>query len=243
MELKGKTALVTGGGIRLGRAYALALAKEGVNLAIHYNRSASPAEETATLAREMGVEAITVGADFNNISAVEALFPKIHEHFETVDILINNAAIYLRGNGMETDREMWESQFRINLQTPFILIQAFTQQLPKGRPGRILNIADAQILQHRPDHFAYRLTKLALVEMTRMFALELAPDITVNAFAPGIMLPLADREDIDLEAYARNHVPLQRTGSPEIAVENALHLIKSDFTTGAFLRVDGGQYL
>ena len=76
MELKGKTALVTGGGIRLGRAYALALAKEGVNLAIHYNRSASPAEETAMLAREMGVEAVTVGADFNNISAVEALFPK-----------------------------------------------------------------------------------------------------------------------------------------------------------------------
>ena len=159
MELKGKTALVTGGGIRLGRAYALALAKEGVNLAIHYNRSASPAEETTTLAREMGVEAVTVGADFNNISAVEALFPKIHEHFETVDILINNAAIYLRGNGMETDREMWESQFRINLQTPFILIQAFTQQLPKGSPGRILNIADAQILQHRPDHFAYRLNQ------------------------------------------------------------------------------------
>ncbi len=76
-----------------------------------------------------------------------------------------------------------------------------------------------------------------------MFALELAPDITVNAFAPGIMLPLADREDINLEAYAQNHVPLRRTGSPDIAVENALHLIKSDFTTGAFLRVDGGQYL
>ncbi|QRN83923.1 SDR family oxidoreductase [Chloroflexota bacterium] len=243
MELKGKTALVTGGGIRLGRAYALALAKEGVNLAIHYNRSLEPAEETAKLARELGVKAVTFGADFNDLTAVEALFPEILKHFDSVDILINNAAIYLRGDGLETDREMWESQFRINLQTPFTLIQAFAHQLPKGRPGRILNIADAQILQHRPDHFAYRLTKLALVEMTRMFALELAPNITVNAFAPGIMLPLADREDIDLEAYAKSHVPLQRTGSPEIAVENALHLIKSDFTTGAFLRVDGGQYL
>ena len=243
MELKGKTALVTGGGIRLGRAYALALAKEGTNLAIHYNRSAGPAEETAQLAREMGVEAITVGADFNNIADVESLFPYILNHFEAVDILINNAAIYLRGNGRETNREMWESQFRINLQTPFILIQAFASQLPKGRPGRVLNVADAQVLQHRPDHFTYRLTKLALVEMTRMFALELAPDITVNAFAPGIMLPLADREDVDLEAYAKTHVPLQRTGNPDIAVENALHLIKSDFTTGAFLRVDGGQYL
>ena len=243
MELKGKTALVTGGGIRLGRAYALALAREGVNLAIHYNRSASPAEETVQIAREMGVEAITVGADFNDLAAVEALFPEILSHFKVVDILINNAAIYLRGSGMETNREEWESQFRINLQTPFILIQNFASQLPQGRPGRILNIADAQILQHRPDHFAYRLTKLALVEMTRMFALELAPNITVNAFAPGIMLPLADREDVNLEAYAKTHVPLRRTGNPEIAVENALHLIRSDFTTGAFLRVDGGQYL
>ncbi len=243
MELKGKTALVTGGSIRLGRAYALALAREGANLAIHYNRSAAPAEETAQLARAEGVEAITVAADFNNPAAVDTLFPQVLNYFEVVDVLINNAAIYLRGNGMETDREKWESQFRINLQTPFMLIQAFARQLPKGRPGRVLNIADAQILQHRPDHFAYRLTKLALVEMTRMFALELAPDITVNALAPGIMLPLADREDVDLEAYAKEYVPLRRTGTPEIAAENALHLLKSDFTTGAFLRVDGGQYL
>lgn len=243
MELKGKTALITGGGIRLGRAYALALAKEGVNLAIHYNRSAAPAEETAQLAHSMGVDAITVGADFNDLTTVEKVFPKALAHFEAIDILINNAAIYLRGDGMETNQEMWESQFKINLQTPFILIQSFAKQLPEGRPGRILNIADAQILLHRPDHFAYRLTKLALVEMTRMFALELAPNITVNAFAPGIMLPLADREDVDLEAYAQNNVPLKRTGNPEIAVENALHLLKSDFTTGAFLRVDGGQYL
>jgi glucose 1-dehydrogenase len=243
MELKGKTALITGGGIRLGRAYALALARKGVNLAIHYNRSADPAEETAELAREMGVQAVTVGADFNQLEEAKKLFPQILAHYPEVDILINNAAIYLRGTGLETDRDMWESQFRINLQTPFMLIQSFARQLPKGRPGRILNIADAQILQHRPDHFAYRLTKLALVEMTRMFALELAPNITVNAFAPGIMLPLADREDVDLEAYAEQHVPLKRTGNPEVAAANVLHLIESDFTTGAFLRVDGGQYL
>lgn len=243
MELKGKTALITGGGIRLGRAYALALAAEGVNLAIHYNRSEVPAEETAEEARKFGVDAVTVGADFNELSEVENLIPQALEHTRQIDILINNAAIYLRGNGLETDRENWDSQFRINLQTPFILIQAFARQLPKGQPGRILNIADAQILQHRPDHFAYRLTKLALVEMTRMFALELAPDITVNALGPGIMLPLAGNKDVDLQVYAEENVPLKRTGSPEIAVQNGLHLIKSDFTTGAFLRVDGGQYL
>lgn len=243
MDLKHKTALVTGGGIRLGRAFALALAREGANLVIHYNNSKAPAEETAQLAREFGVEAITIGANFNHLDAVNEIYPKIHNHFECVDILINNAALYLRGSGLETNREIWEKQFRVNLKTPFFLIQAFAQQLPQDRQGRVLNIADAQIIQHKPDHFAYRLTKHALVEMTRMYAIELAPRITVNALGLGIMLPLAGKEDVDLKAYANKHVLLERTGNPEIAAENAIHLIKSDFTTGAFLRVDGGQYL
>jgi len=243
MELKGKTALITGGGIRLGRAYALALAGEGANVVVHYNSSKGPAEETAQAARRLGVEAISVGANFNEIQAVKALFPKALEHFDGIDILINNAAIYLRGAGLETTQENWEKQFRINLQAPFILTQAFARQLPEGRPGRVLNIADAQIIQSKPDHFAYRLTKVGLVEMTRMFALELAPQITVNALGLGIMLPLAGNEDVDMQAYAEKYVPLCRAGSAEIATQNALHLIKSDFTTGAFLRVDGGQYL
>jgi len=243
MELKGKTALVTGGGVRLGRAFALALAREGANVVVHYNSSEEPAEETAQKARYLGVEASTVEANFNDIQAVETVFPKALSKFDCIDILINNAAIYLKGTGIETERETWEKQFRINLQAPFILTQAFARQLPEERSGRIVNIADAQIIQRKPDHFAYRLTKYSLVEMTRMFARELAPQITVNALGLGIMLPLAGKEDVDLQAYAEKHVPLNRTGSPEIAAENALHLIKSDFTTGAFLRVDGGQYL
>lgn len=243
MELQGKTALVTGGGIRLGRAFALAMAKEGANILVHYNNSQEPAEETAELVREQGVQAFTISADFNNMEAVERVFPQTNQFFNHVDILINSAAIYLKGTGLETDRDTWEKQFRINLQAPFILIKTFAQQLPENMRGRVLNIADAQILQYKPDHFAYRLTKHAVVEMTRLFAIELAPQICVNALGLGIMLPLAGNEDVDLEAYAEKYVPLKRTGSPEIAARHALHLIKSDFTTGAFLRVDGGQYL
>ncbi len=243
MELQGKTALVTGGGIRLGKAFSLALAKEGVNIIVHYNSSQKPAEETAEEIRSLGVKAVTIGANFNNPDSVEQIIPQARHHFDQVDILINNAAVYLKGKGLETSREIWEKQFRINLQAPFILTRAFALHLPNGQPGRVLNIADAQIIQHDTDHFAYRLTKYALVEMTQMFALELAPEITVNALGLGIMLPLAGKEDVDLQAYADKYIPLKRTGSPEIAVENALHLIKSDFTTGAFLRVDGGQYL
>ena len=243
MELKGKTALVTGGGIRLGRAFALALAKEGVNLAVHYNRSGEPAEETVQQAQSFGVNAVAIGADFSNHTEAMGLFPRVLEHFDRVDILINNAAIFLKSTGMETDLDTWESQFRINLQIPFFLTQAFAKQLPKRQPGRVLNIADAKILKHQTSHFAYQLTKVALVEMTRMFAKELAPSITVNALGFGFMLPLAGNEDTDHEAHIQNNIPLARTGSPEIAAVNALHLIRSDFTTGAFLVIDGGQYL
>ena len=243
MELKGKTALVTGGGIRLGRAFALAMANEGANIVVHYNHSQEPAEKTALQVREFGVDAFTFRVNFDDIDEVESVFKQSRQFVEHVDILINSAAIYLKSTGLETNRATWEKQFRINLQAPFILIKNFAQQLPENLSGRVLNIADAQIRDPKPDHFAYRLTKNALAEMTRLFALELAPQITVNALGLGIMLPLAGNEDADLEAYANKYVPLKRTGSPEIAAQNALHLIKSDFTTGAFLRVDGGQYL
>ena len=133
MDLKGKTALITGGGIRLGRAFALALARQGAHLAVHYNSSEAPAEETAQLARSLGVRAVTVEANFNSIDAVERVFPKALAEFDRIDILINNAAIYLKGTGEETSRETWEKQFRINLQAPFILTQAFARQLPPGQ--------------------------------------------------------------------------------------------------------------
>jgi glucose 1-dehydrogenase len=243
MELRNKTALITGGGIRLGKAFALALAKEGANVIVHHHSSAKPAEETAQMCKSLGVDAYVYQANFNDNLMVDKVFQDLQSFASHIDILINNAAIYLKARGLETDRETWEKHFRINLETPFFLIQAFAKQLPKGFQGRVINIADAQIIQYRTDHFAYRLTKFALVEMTRLFAKELAPDITVNALGLGIMLPLAGKEDVDLDQYAKENIPLNRTGSPEIAAENAIHLLKSDFTTGAFLRVDGGQYL
>ncbi len=113
MELQGKTALITGGGVRLGRAFALGLAKEGVNLAIHYNSSKSPAEQTTEEARSLGVNAVAIGADFNNLDDVQQLFPRALKSYACIDILINNAGIYLEGFGMETDRETWEKEFRI----------------------------------------------------------------------------------------------------------------------------------
>lgn len=243
MELAGEVALITGSGIRLGRAIALALAEKGCHLALHYNRSAEDAQEVALLARQAGVRADLFGADLSNPEAVETLSQQVQASFGHYDILINNAAVYLKGSGLDTSAEMLERQFRLNLFAPILLIRAFARQLPQDLMGKVVNISDAKTFRHQTDHFAYRLTKHAINEMTRMYALELAPRITVNAVAPGIMLPLAGFEHVDMQALGEKRVPLQRVGSPQIIAENVLHILAQDFMTGAILQVDGGENL
>jgi glucose 1-dehydrogenase len=242
MDLKGKKALITGSGIRLGRAIALALAAEGCNLALHYHHSAEEVKEVQTAALKMGVQAEIFQADLSNPEQLQQLIQAVTTAFGHIDILINNAGVYLKGKGMETTPEILEQVFRINLFAPLLLTRAFAQQLPEGFQGKVINISDAKVFRHQPDHFAYRLTKSSINEMTALFALELAPNITVNAIAPGVMLPLAGHEDADLQDLAEKRIPLKRIGSPEIIAENVLHILHQDFMTGTVIRIDGGEW-
>jgi len=241
MELAGKTALVTGSGVRLGKAISRALAENGCQLVLHYNSSAEGSEEVRAYADSLGVRALTYQADLTDPEELRGLVRFGTTKFGHLDILINNSAIYLPGKGMDTTPELLEKQFRLNLFAPVLLIREFAAQLPEGQPGKVVNISDSKVFRHQPDHFAYRLTKAAVNEMTLMFALELAPQITVNAIAPGVMLPLAGREDTDMQALADRRIPLKRVGSPEIIAENVLHILWQDFMTGTILRVDGGE--
>lgn len=243
MELRGKTALVTGGGIRLGRAIVKMLAQEGCNIAIHYNRSQKEAEEVRQEALSFGVNAEIFSFDLYDFENLDSLVDSVNEKMGTIDILVNNAGNYKKASGLETNLRVLNNSFNVNLFAPWWLIKAFVKQLPEGQQGRIINICDAGIFTTKSDHFAYRLTKKALAEMTRMFALELAPNITVNAIAPGIMLPLAGYEHLDMEKVAGNKVPLKRIGSPEIIAENALHILRQDFMTGSIIKIDGGEYI
>lgn len=243
MNLSGKTALITGSGIRLGRAIALALAQQGCNLALHYNTSVEPVNEVRTLVRGKHVGAELFQADLSDLSITEQLFDRIRERMGSVDILINNASVYTSGSGLVTTIDSVETTFRLNLFAPLLLTKKFAQQLPEGRQGKVINISDAKTFVTRKDHFAYRLTKTALNEMTRMFALELAPNITVNAIAPGIMLPLAGFEHIDMDAVAERRIPLKTIGSPEIIAENVIHILEQDFMTGSIIKIDGGESL
>ena len=241
MELADKTALVTGSGVRLGKAISRALAEKGCQLLLHYNSSAEGSEEVRDYAESLGVKARTFQADLTNPDALRALVAFGAAEFGHLDILINNSAIYLSGKGLDTTPEILEKQFQLNLFAPVLLIREFAGQLPDGLSGKVVNISDAKVFRHQPDHFAYRLTKAAVNEMTLMFALELAPRITVNAIAPGVMLPLAGREETDMQALAERRIPLKRVGSPEIIADNVLHILSQDFMTGTIIRVDGGE--
>jgi len=243
VDLKGKNALVTGSGIRLGRAIALALGREGCNLALHYNTSVESVVQVKSNLEKMGVRAQVFQQDLEDVSHVQDLMSRVCKEFGNIDILINNAGIYPQGYGKSATPETIGRVFSINLFSPWLLISAFAKQLPQDMQGKVINISDARVFRHGTDHFSYRVTKDAINTITAMFALELAPNITVNAIAPGIMLPLQGYEHIDLQAVADRQIPLRQIGSPEIVAQNVLHILNQDFMTGHVIRVDGGEFL
>lgn len=241
MELNGKVALITGSGIRLGRAIASVLAEAGCDLALHYHHSAIEAKSLRDELSSFGGRYELFQADLGDPAQIDKLMHGIYSRFSHLDILINNAGIYPNGTGLEIDSTLLEEVFRVNLFSQILLIKAFARQLPENMQGKVVNISDSKVNKHGIDHFAYRLTKSAINEMTLQFALELAPRITVNAVAPGIVMPLAGREDMDMQPVVEKRVPLKRIGSPEMIAENVLHLLKQDFITGQIIRVDGGE--
>jgi pteridine reductase len=242
MELKGKVALVTGGAIRVGKALALALAEQGVKIALHYGRSLEAAEETAAAIQGAGSEATLLTADLSESGAAVDLIERAHDRFGRLDILVNSAAIFLPGGIGDTTERDWDQQFAINLKSPFFLAQAFAIRHQPGEPGLIVNIADWRAFRPGPDYLAYTLTKAGIVTMTRSLASALAPQIRVNAIAPGAILPPPGKDDNYLKRLAEK-IPLARSGSPKELAKGLLYLAEADFVTGEVLFIDGGEHL
>ena len=244
MELKGKVALITGGATRLGRGITLALARAGCHVFIHYGHSIGPAQQTQVDAKALGVDAYLHAADLSEEKATQAIIPAAQKQFHKLDILINNAAIFPETDTFtETDMALWERMLAVNLRAPFLLSRAFAAQVPEDGQGKIINITDSRVRRPGTDHFVYRLTKGGLWQMTEMLALELAPRISVNAVAPGAILPPPGKDSGYLEKIARERVPLKRSGSADDVGESVLYLLRQDFLTGTILPVDGGEFL
>lgn len=244
MDLNGKTAVVTGGAIRVGRALVLALAEAGCNVFIHYGRSAGPAIQTKEDAEAFGVKAAINSANLANVDAAKRVMETAVSTFGHIDILINSAAIFPEDDTFaDTDSVLWDQIMNINLRAPFLLSQQFVTQLPTDTPGKIINILDARLRHPATDHFVYRFAKGSLWQMTEMLALELAPQIAVNGVALGAILPPPGKDASYLENIAQERIPLQRAGSAEIVAENVLHLLRQDFLTGVVIPLDGGEFL
>ena len=243
MDLNGKVAIVTGGSVRLGKAIVLCLAEEGVKIGLHYNQSAEQAECTLEEITSLGSTGILIQADFRRpLRAAEKIVEKTLSEFHRVDILINSAAIFEESSLSSVTGEHWDRHFDVNLKAPFFLCQQFAQHLEPGKRAQIVNIADWRGTRPGNDHPVYTLTKSALVAMTNSLALHLAPDIQVNAIAPGAVLPPPESDQNYLKQIA-DTIPLRRTGTAKDVTNALLYLLRSNFITGEVLHVTGGQQL
>jgi NAD(P)-dependent dehydrogenase (short-subunit alcohol dehydrogenase family) len=238
-RLRGRTALVTGAGRRIGRAIALALAQAGVNVAVHYSSSGSEAGQFVEEVKRHGVQAWAVHADFNQSAETETLIARTLKETHSLDFLVNSAAIFLPGTLRDLDFAGLMEHMRVNAWTPLLLSRDFARL---AGTGKIVNLLDARIAAGDSAHVGYLLSKQALAGLTRMMALEFAPRITVNGIAPGPILPPPGKGEGYLRQVAET-VPLQRHGEPADIAAAALYLLESDFVTGQILYVDGGQHL
>lgn len=239
MDLAGRSALVTGGGRRLGRAIAIALGARGMRVAVHYHRSAAGARETAEAIAAAGGAATLVQADLRDAAAAPRLVDAAVAAHGALDVLVNSAAEMVRTPVGEVGVGEWDDLFALNLRAPFFLSQAAAPHLARAR-GAIVNIADIAADETWPAYVPYSLTKSGLAHLTRSLARVLAPDVRVNAVAPGaVQLP----DDWDASAAARlaATTPLGRLGAPEDVTRAVLYLLEADYVTGAVLPVDGGR--
>jgi pteridine reductase len=241
VELKGKVALVTGAGTRVGRAIALALGKAGMRVGVHYASSQKGARDTAEEIIRGGSEARTLPGDLMD----PATGPRLVEHtvkvFGTIDVLVNSAAVMLRTPVGEVLVEDWDAMFALNLRAPFFLCQVAARAMA-DRGGAIVNIADLAAFETWRAYIPHSITKSGIVQMTRGLAHALAPKIRVNAIAPGPVL-LPDGWTQEQADKLISTTPLGRLGSPEDVAQAALYLLSADYVTGETIIVDGGRHI
>jgi pteridine reductase len=238
-----RVALVTGGAVRVGRAIVLDLASRGYRIAIHANQSLDRAQALVKQLAEAGHEAAAFGADLRDEEATRAMIDRARRHFGRLDALVNNAAIWsptpLAGTAADDLRKFFE----VNALAAFICCQQAGQiMLQQAEGGAIVNIGDWAVERPYRDYGAYFMSKAAIPTMTRLFAVELAPRVRVNAVLPGPVM-LSDSISAAEQQRAIAGTLLQRPGRPENVAQAVAALLENDFATGVCLPIDGGRTL
>ncbi|RMF77114.1 MAG: SDR family oxidoreductase [Planctomycetota bacterium] len=240
MTVERRVALVTGAAKRIGRAIALRLARRGYSIAVHYHLSGGEARKTCEECHRLGVHASCFQADLADDDAPRMLAKSVLSRFGRLDVLVNNASVFERMNVAGFDRTAWDRTLAINVSAPMALTAALAEALRAAR-GRVVNLGDAGVRRAWPNHLAYITSKGALETLTRTLARGLAPEVTVNAVAPGIA---AWPDDYDAATRERllAQVPLARSGTPEdVAAAVEYFVCEAEYVTGVVLPVDGGR--
>jgi pteridine reductase len=241
MELRGRVALVTGAGRRLGRAIAVALGGRGADVVVHYHASEGGARETAAEIERAGSRARVLRADLRDADASRILADEAAAAFGGLDILVNSAAEMPRTPFGETTAEVWDAAFALTLRAPFLLAQAAAPHLT-ARGGAIVNLADLAAFETWPDYVPHGVAKAGVVQLTRALARVLAPRVRVNAVAPGAVLLPESWGAREAERLAAT-TPLGRIGTPADVVGAVLWLLEADYVTGETIIVDGGRHV
>ena len=240
MALEGKWVFITGAARRVGRQLALAVARAGGNVAIHYGRSQDEAISLSQEIEAMGRKVHRVQADLTNPAQVGTLIQLASEHGPLYG-LVNNAAIFESRTWQDTTLDDWNRSLMVNLLTPFLLSQAFARHLPAGANGRIVNILDWRALRPGVDHLPYTISKAALAALTHSLAASLAPTITVNGLALGAVLPPSDGNPT---AGLLKNVPAARWARSDEVGQALIFLLDGPaYITGEIIHVDGGRHL
>ena len=238
MKLEGRCAIVTGAGHRVGRALAVALGAEKMNVAVHYNRASKEANETVALIENAGGAAKSFGADLTDGDAPQKLVDAVAKEFGAIHVLVNSAAVMKRQPFGTVTAADWAETMTLNLRAPFMMAQSAAGHMTEG--GSIVNISDLAAFETWPSYIPHSISKAGVVKMTEGLARVLAPSIRVNAIAPGAVL-LPDEWSEQTGERLVDTTPLRRLGDPEDVVDAMLYLLHSDYVTGETIVVDGGR--
>src|SRR5213079_647087 len=240
MKFSGKVALVTGAGKRLGRAVALRLASEGADVAVHYRGSDAEATEVVAQIEKLGRRAVAMRAELTSVEEIRGLVQRAAHEFGRIDVLVNSAANFLPSSVISTTEEIWDESLDTNVKGPFFLAQAAAPWLRRSN-GAIVNFADTGGILGWPGYIAHSISKAGMIMLTKTLAKALAPEVRVNAIAPGTITMPGDPPEWETEFIKL--ALLRRSGKRSEIADAVLFLVHSKFITGQVLVLDGGRTL
>jgi len=237
-----KNLLITGAATRVGKAIALHFAEKGWNIALHYFRSSSKAKELKKIIEQNRVKVALIKADLKNPKQVEKIIPLAKKKLGAIDCLINNAALFEKDDISNFTAKSWNDHFNINLLAPTILTKQFAKQASKKTVSNIINIIDQRIFNLTPFFMSYTISKSGLQTLTKTMAMRLAPNIKVNAIAPGPTIKSKRQTDRHFGNQVKSTL-LKKSVRLEDICDTVEFLINNNSITGQIVAVDSGQNL